>query len=141
MIIVRIWEGLGNQMFQYAFAMSLTQKRKDVFLDLNKAYDSSFHKLITSQKRETTIDQFNITISGINVERLRHYFYLRRGNGVEYLVTELARKSIWPFAFIEEKDSGAVPQIGNWNRNCYIKGWFQNVNFLDLRRYCLFGRL
>lgn len=26
MIIVRIWEGLGNQMFQYAYARALKEK-------------------------------------------------------------------------------------------------------------------
>lgn len=33
--IVRIWGGLGNQMFQYAFYMTLLSKRKNAFVDLS----------------------------------------------------------------------------------------------------------
>ena len=42
-IIVRIHEGLGNQLFQYAFARSWKNKGVDVRLDMNKTYDHVFH--------------------------------------------------------------------------------------------------
>lgn len=33
MIIIKIWEGLGNQLFQYAFARKLQMKGNEVYLD------------------------------------------------------------------------------------------------------------
>ena len=48
MIIVRIWEGLGNQLFQYAYARSLMHRGQDVYIDLKKSFDESFDK---KQKR------------------------------------------------------------------------------------------
>ena len=35
MIVVRIWEGLGNQMFQYAYARALVAKGQDVVYSQN----------------------------------------------------------------------------------------------------------
>ena len=41
MVIIRIWEGLGNQMFQYAYARALKEKGIDVRLDMDKSFDRS----------------------------------------------------------------------------------------------------
>ena len=138
MIIVRIWEGLGNQMFQYAYARALAKERQDVYLDLGKAYDDFFPRLLTAARRETTVDHFRITLPSVDVEKLGRYSYLRRKNGVEYLIAEMAQKKMWPFAFIETKVPDEIPLIHKWNRNCYIKGWFQNENvFAGIRRELL----
>jgi len=137
-IIVRIWEGLGNQMFQYAYARALAKERQDVYLDLGKAYDDFFPRLLTAARRETTVDHFRITLPSVDVEKLGRYSYLRRKNGVEYLIAEMAQKKMWPFAFIETKVPDEIPLIHKWNRNCYIKGWFQNENvFAGIRRELL----
>ena len=44
MIVVKIWEGLGNQLFQYAYAKSLQLRQNEkVYLDFsaynNRSYD------------------------------------------------------------------------------------------------------
>ena len=52
MIVVRIWEGLGNQMFQYAYARALVAKGQDVRLDMNKAYDRVFAKYKNNAYRQ-----------------------------------------------------------------------------------------
>ena len=43
MIIVRIVGGLGNQMFQYAYAKSLQQKGFDVQIDISKFKTYKLH--------------------------------------------------------------------------------------------------
>ena len=35
MLVVRIWEGLGNQMFQYAYAKSYEIKERGIVISLN----------------------------------------------------------------------------------------------------------
>ena len=67
MIIVRIWEGLGNQMFQYAYARALAEKGIDVRLDLDKAYDNKFAKYRNHTLRENSIQNFRISIQKIDV--------------------------------------------------------------------------
>jgi len=125
-------------MFQYAYARALAKERQDVYLDLGKAYDDFFPRLLTAARRETTVDHFRITLPSVDVEKLGRYSYLRRKNGVEYLIAEMAQKKMWPFAFIETKVPDEIPLIHKWNRNCYIKGWFQNENvFAGIRRELL----
>lgn len=37
MIVLKLTDGLGNQMFQYAFARALQQRRNDkIYLDITK---------------------------------------------------------------------------------------------------------
>ena len=43
-IIISIWEGLGNQLFQYAYARLLKEQGFDVKLDLDKTYNDYFIK-------------------------------------------------------------------------------------------------
>ena len=54
MIIVRIWEGLGNQMFQYAYARAMKEKGITVRLDLNEAYKESF-SILKMPRREQAV--------------------------------------------------------------------------------------
>lgn len=138
MIIVRIWEGMGNQMFQYAYARALFEERKDVYLDLDKAYDDSFPRLLTATQRKTAINHLQITLPSVDVEKLGGYSYLRRKNGMEYLIAGMAQKKMWPYIFIETKAPDEIPLIHKWERNCYIKGWFQNKSaFEGIRRELL----
>lgn len=76
MVIVRIWEGLGNQMFQYAFARSLQAKGIEVSLDLDKAYDEMFVKYKDNAVRENSIQNFNISIPSIDVCKYKKYEYI-----------------------------------------------------------------
>lgn len=62
MIIVRIWEGLGNQMFQYAYARFLSRKGQLVYLDLHKSYDAYFPRDKRQNNRNVAIQNFRITL-------------------------------------------------------------------------------
>ena len=51
MVIVRIWEGLGNQLFQYAFARALQIRTgKKVALDISGIYKQILDGDITKRR-------------------------------------------------------------------------------------------
>lgn len=138
MIIVRIWEGIGNQLFQYAYARSQLKKNKCVFLDLDKAYKEKFPTLRNNSIRENSIQKFNITVPSIDVEKLEKYSYLERKTWMEQKIFYLAQNGWWPYCFIEEKSEHYSRRIDKLKRNVYIKGWFQDIRyFKDIRKELL----
>lgn len=132
MIIVCMWEGLGNQMFQYAYARRLAKQGKTVRLDLNKTYDSYFSRSRTHTLREVSIHNFAVKIPETkDTDALRQYFFIRRGNKKEKLIYKLSQHRIWPFVFLEEGEPGDFSDLKKLPSNCYIKGWFQDAAFPD----------
>ena len=131
MIIVRIWEGLGNQMFQYAYARALAEKGIDVRLDLDKAYDNKFVKYRNYTLRENSIQNFRISIPSINVYEYGKYDYLNQNTIARNVVFWLGRHFMWKYNFYEER----VPEFSHRKMmirgNCYIKGWFQNEKYFN----------
>lgn len=135
MIIVRMWEGLGNQMFQYAYARALSQSGYAVCLDLNRAYDKFFAKNKKHQNRNIEIQKFNITLKGTDVERLKRYKYLERKTFVDKILYEMSIRGKWFFNFWDERDSRNIKEIKG---NYYMKGWFQNpLYFSGIREILL----
>lgn len=128
MIIVRIWEGLGNQMFQYAYARAFSQLGYSVCLDLNKAYDDFFVRDKRQKNREVEIQNFNITLGSVNVEKIKGYKYLRRRSFADKVLYELAIRGKWLYNFWDESQSENMNHIKG---NCYAKGWFQNPLYCD----------
>lgn len=128
MIVFRIWEGLGNQMFQYAYARLLSQAGFSVCLDLNKAYDDFFDKDKRQKSREVAIHNFNITLKSVDVERIKKYEFLKRKTLLDKLIFELSRNGKWFYNFWDESYSNEFQVIRG---NCYVKGWFQNPLYFN----------
>lgn len=128
MLIIRIWEGLGNQMFQYAYARVLSQLGYSVCLDLNKAYDDFFVRDIRQKNRDVEIQNFNITLGSVDVEKIEKYEYLRRRSYIDKTLYEMAIRGKWFYNFWDESQSGDIKRIKG---NCYVKGWFQNPLYCD----------
>lgn len=135
MIVVRIWEGLGNQMFQYAYAKFLSQTGQLVYLDLNKAYDEFFDRDKRQKNREVMIHNFNITLRRYNLENRKEYEYLKRHTLLDHLIFEIAIRGRWLYNFWDENDVEEAPYIAKGN--CYIKGWFQDPFYCDSIRKVL----
>lgn len=134
MIVVRIWEGLGNQMFQYAYARALKQKGFDVRLDLDKAYDEAFKKYRNHSVRSSSIQNYRITLPHIDVSKYGKYFYLRRENCLEKLFYNLATSGLTKYRFYEEVSPEYSDERNQLFGEWYIKGWFQSENyFKDIR--------
>lgn len=131
MIIVRIWEGLGNQMFQYAYARKRMAEGVPVFLDLDKAYNESFPMFRNNVHRNNSIQKYNITVPSIKVEEYGKYFYLRRQTGMEKQICFLAEHGWWPYIFLEEKQEFYNKKVAYIKGNVYIKGWFQDKRYFE----------
>lgn len=128
-IIVRIWEGLGNQMFQYAYARALRDRGFDVRLDLDKVYDEAFIKNKKYDLRQNSIQEFNITLRGINVEEYGKYRYIKRDNFKNRVIFWFAKHGLWKYKFYEAKEHQYSRKTDGIRGNCYVKGWFQDERY------------
>lgn len=129
MIIVRIWEGLGNQMFQYAYARALKEKGRDVRIDLDKAYDDVFRKYRNSASRENSVQNFRLSLFPLNMKRYRKYNYINRDTCVREAIYWLQANSLWKYKFYEEREPGYSESMEEIEGNYYIKGWFQSEEY------------
>lgn len=129
MIIVRIWEGIGNQLFQYAYARALKEKGFDVRLDIQKAYDESFRKYYGHEQRNNSIHKFNISLPSIDVTKFGKYQYLRRSSKSDKLVYWLATHHVWKYKYYEESQQCFSEESASISDNYYIKGWFQSERY------------
>ncbi len=103
MIIVRIVGGLGNQMFQYAYAKALQQNGHQVKIDISKFKTYKLHGGYHLEKFKIDLDQAD-------------YFSILLGNiGL--------KKSI------KEKNLLFDSKITSLSGNEYIKGYFQTEKY------------
>lgn len=138
MIIVRIWEGLGNQMFQYAYARALQAKGMEVRIDMGKAYDEIFDKYRNHIQRTTAIQNFNLRVKPIDVYKYGRYSYLYQDTPVRKMLYTLGKNSMWFYNFYEEEEQKYSRKAEEIKGNYYIKGWFQSERyFKDIRNILL----
>ena len=134
-VVIRIWEGLGNQMFQYAYARALKEKGLDVRLDMNKSYDEVFSKDPRHEVRQVGIQNFKLTLPAINVEEYGKYHYIKRESVKYKAIYNMAKCGLWKYKFYEESvnKKGITPPYSARavviNSCCYIKGWFQDERY------------
>lgn len=132
MIIVRIWEGLGNQLFQYAYAKALQLSTKQtVKLDMEKIYDNLYSR--GNIDRKIQLKNFNISLDEWCDKDKNNYKYMGRINHREKLYFFMAKCGIYPYKYIEEKNMGYHIWLNYIRGNAYIKGWFQNEKYF--RKY------
>jgi hypothetical protein len=108
MIIVQILGGLGNQMFQYAFARALA-RRMGVELKLDiTAFEE--YKL-----RNFELDVFNIDHQIATVEEIAF----------------LRRKRLWGKTFFKEKSLKFNPRFLKCPKKAYFQGYFQSEQYFE----------
>lgn len=137
MVIVRIWGGLGNQMFQYAYARALKEKNIDVKLDLNKTYNEVFKQYTKDAPRINCIQNFKISLSSIDVYNYGKYVYLYQDTIIRKVIFWLGNHGLWKYNFYEEKEENYSERIIRIKGNYYIKGWFQNEKYFKKIRNIL----
>lgn len=139
MYIVRIWEGLGNQMFQYAFGRSLKYRTgQKVFLDVERSYKDSFEFESKHTERPYALDHFNITLDKIKVEELPEYRFLQQKNQVEKIIFYLSKKQKYFIKFLQDYDSAYHKEYFSSTGSYYAFGWFQQeAYFKDIRKILL----
>ena len=140
MVIVRIWEGLGNQMFQYAFAKSYQiKKKKKVFLECEKAYNNSLPKAqISDVSREYMLDEFRISLNKIDILQDKKWNFFERNTAWKKMLFFLSKIGLYPYRYVQDKDPRAYYQKYYCYNRCYFMGWFQNeAYFRDIRKELL----
>lgn len=133
MVIVRIWEGLGNQMFQYAFAKSYAvYTGRKVYLESYKSYNDSLPGAkISRVNREYGLGNFRITLEEVDLSKQARWNFLERRTvwqKIRFIAGEigLSRSKI---------SIQKVSNIYEYNRsyyfinNCFFMGWFQNERY------------
>lgn len=136
MIVVRITDGLGNQLFQYAFARALkTRVGKEVYLDisdinLRKERDSKFIKWMSlCDNREFQLDNFMITLPLIEEKKLA-----KKYNQKEYtskFLNYCRDFYLLPTVYLDESlYSNYKFRFPMW-QNYYIKGYFFDKKYYE----------
>lgn len=138
MIVIRMWGGLGNQMFQYAFAKSFQKKTGiKVYLDCEKSYNDSLPGTKTFVDRQYELDNFRTKIDKISVVDYKRWEFMSRSNLLYKFIYFMSIKKIYPIrCIIDNKNIFSVNKnLFTLKSNCYIMGWFQNeMYFKGMRK-------
>jgi len=139
MLVIRIWEGLGNQMFQYAFARAYQIKTKrEVYLDIENTYRFKNDKVNYRTEREYRLNNFRITLPLIPGELLRGWEYLKNSEWYHPMLERLSKKRWYPYKVLSEEGKKDISLYHNKYMelpgNIYAMGWFQSEEyFKDIR--------
>ena len=136
MIISKITDGIGNQMFQYAFGLFVALNKNQ-----NLKIDNGWYQNIDEcyAKRIFLLDQMNIEPSYATereIIKIREPKYPIIINSVylrwQYSLPSYRRhyyKEVNPFTY--DFNTGQLPN------NCYLEGFFQSFKYLDINRNIL----
>lgn len=139
MVIVRIWEGLGNQFFQYAYARALELRTgQRVFLDVERCFTKELEGKRTP--REYQLDNFCTKVRTYSkTEKL--FFFFGQRNAFERILFWSAQKKIFPLRYIVEKDVSYKKVLERISGCCYLTGWFQNEDYFKEYREVILREL
>ena len=141
MIIVKISEGLGNQMFQYAFGYALSKKNDDVL------------KLDISGYKTSTLRQYELGSFSIFAERIaskREWKSLKyQHEGIFRRIGRKMRKKPLAFAntYIKESHFQFEEAVYEINDSVYLDGYWQSEKYFQeyrsdlLRQFTIKGAI
>lgn len=128
MIIARIFQGLGNQMFQYAYVRALSLRNRVQFkLDITYFIDNSGHRQyglnrFNIRENIATPEEIYIIKNGIKPNRIHNYFF-RKG---------LLFKPYYKQPYVAEHLSRFDQNLLKINSDTYIEGYFTSeIYFKD----------
>ena len=121
MIIAKIQGGLGNQLFQYAFARAISKKNKT-----NLKLDLSFYENMgAATPRKYSLSNYNIWeeyATEVDVERIK--------NRVPGALNKIFRKVTPMFCSNYREDNRVFDRKAlRLSDNCYIEGYWQNFRY------------
>ncbi len=142
MIIVRIWEGLGNQLFQYAYARALQERTgRKVYLDIRHVNrgDLPFEKE-DIVKRKLGLQNFKITLKGVATAKIPSLRCLDGSSQIrkaEYIFMKKG-KWIWKYVDDECRIGQLCQDIYNPKDDTYVNAHCLNKSYYeDIRRILL----
>lgn len=145
MIVVRIFEGLGNQLFEYAYAYALNERAKrkgiKVYLDLRD------HAVTSSDRarfaRPLDIRQFAISLPAAPPDVLRHWGYLSGETMAQRMTGWLAEHGLWKYgchmeyAYQQQYHYNYTRDHFRIRDNTYVTGWYQHEEYFSAYRSAL----
>ena len=137
MYIVRMWEGLGNQMFQYAFALAVSNAtNQQVYIDVDKHYEKELDKGRFTVEREVAIINYNLSLPFVTDAIMKKWFFLKQHNYIEKKVFEFNKVNLGArYRFISDFETGTSRYCPAYMCavNAYCMGAFQSEKYF--RKY------
>ncbi len=143
MIIVRIWEGLGNQLFQYAYARALQERMdKPVYLDIRRCNrgDMPYEKE-DIVKRKLGLQNFCVSLKCVSADKVPFLHCLDGGNCIRRAEFKLMKKGMWRWRWRD--DEGRMGQLCQdilkprdytyVSAHCLNKGYYENIREILLQ--------
>lgn len=134
MIVVKISDGLGNQLFQYAYArmLSVTTRQK-VYLDIsdiNRIFDRSLNTdLRLCDIREYQLNKFMIMLPVISEKQLAKVY--KREKAVSKFQLYCRELYLSPVVFVREAMIGKEGFHFSYWQNYYIEGFFFDKKYYE----------
>lgn len=140
MIIVRIWEGLGNQFFQYAYAKSLSLRTNNtVCLDIRHPNRGDICGENFDVHRISSLKRYDITLPAINTKNHHVFDFLEGGARGKNVKMECAKRGWYPIKFLtdEGQTANVLYDILEPRPFTYISGHFLNRKYYEDIKECL----
>ena len=142
MYVVKITDGLGNQMFQYAFAkkLSLSSGQK-VYIDTryinnedrpNRIGERSIF-LKNSSRREYGLNHFRISLPVADKKILSHWSFLSCASEIDKLLFWFSQNQLWRYRYLYEKQENKADFLSqvSYYLPTYMEGYFFNLKYYD----------
>lgn len=127
MIIVRIWEGLGNQLFQYAYAKAMALRTKNTVL-LDICETGSLKSDGSRKFRKCELKNFRISLPVCT--NVSHFYpYLNCRKDVLNIIKRRWINKLLPYKYYEEPDPKYHEELLKMRGNWYLQGWFQDARY------------
>lgn len=122
MIIVKIIGGIGNQLFQYAFAKALAQHNPDVFLDIS---DYRFY-----DDRQFDLACFHISLPIASEKQVAQFLPVAgRKAKIQRFFRDVFQKN---YLYFQEKQGDFEENIlKKYNENTYFDGYWQSYRYFE----------
>lgn len=140
MNIVKISDGLGNQMFQYAFARKISILTGcKVYLDTRFINNEDLYKQGKNTQlkgklahREYGLQHFRIALPTADNKMLSHWKYLQDPREMQRIVHELAKQGRWIWQYQNENENfSGIPSADRLRFATYYQGYFFDLKYYD----------
>lgn len=139
MDVVRISDGLGNQMFQYAFAKKIQLLTgKKVYLDTRYINNEDvcmqngrdrFHEKCDA--REYGLNHFKITLPVADNKDLFRWRFMSQRNILEQVFFDFSEKYLWPWQYRNEDLKKITFKKRDQIYSIYYYGYFFDLRYYD----------
>lgn len=145
-VIVRIWEGLGNQLFEYAYARSLKEKGYNVCLECRRLYRSSFKREDFTVERACRLQNFNISLKAVNLDNSLQWKFLEQKTLTEKVQFWMASHRVGHSHFVSDYTGKYThfeyqPRLYAFSAPTYVMGHFLNIGYFEKIRPILLKEL